>query len=208
MTEKSIGTGTISLQQMSVRGDYDNNVYFLCCGNEALLIDAADDAAGILARAEQLGVHITAVLTTHSHWDHVGALPEVLAATGAKHYAAALDAPDLPARVDVALTDGEVLSFGGHNFEIAVLRGHTKGGAALIWRQPGEPVRIFTGDSLFPGGVGKTNSPEDFQTLFLDVKTRIFDRFPDDTVIYPGHGKATTLGMERPHLAEWEERGW
>ena len=62
--------------------------------------------------------------------------------------------------------------------------------------------------TLFPGGVGKTWQPGDFEQLIDDVTTRVFDRFGDDTVVYPGHGDDTTLGAERPHLAEWRERGW
>ena len=67
---------------------------------------------------------------------------------------------------------------------------------------------MFTGDSLFPGGVGKTNSPEDFTSLLTDVTERLFDPLPDATWVYPGHGNDTTLGTERPHLGEWRERGW
>ena len=66
----------------------------------------------------------------------------------------------------------------------------------------------FVGDDLFPGGVGKTWSPEDFTTLIDEVETKIFGRHPDDTHVYPGHGNDTTLGAERPHLPEWRERGW
>ncbi|SDD98623.1 hypothetical protein SAMN05444580_108139 [Rhodococcus tukisamuensis] len=64
------------------------------------------------------------------------------------------------------------------------------------------------GDSLFPGGLGRTTNPEEFNGLYRDVTTKIFERFPDDTTVYPGHGKDTTLGTERPHLAEWQARGW
>jgi glyoxylase-like metal-dependent hydrolase (beta-lactamase superfamily II) len=67
---------------------------------------------------------------------------------------------------------------------------------------------VFTGDSLFPGGVGKTWSPEDFTRLVDDVEARLFGILPDDTWVYPGHGKDTTLGAERPHLGEWRARGW
>ena len=67
---------------------------------------------------------------------------------------------------------------------------------------------VFTGDSLFPGGVGRTNSPEDFTSLLTDVTERLFGQLPDATWVYPGHGNDTTLGTERPHLGEWRERGW
>ena len=62
--------------------------------------------------------------------------------------------------------------------------------------------------SLFPGGVGKTWKRGDFTQLLADVTSRVFDVYPDSTVVYPGHGDDTTLGAERPHLGEWRERGW
>ncbi len=67
---------------------------------------------------------------------------------------------------------------------------------------------LFTGDSLFPGGVGRTTSSEDFRSLIDDVRERIFDGLPDDTWFYPGHGDDSTLGEQRPHLDEWRSRGW
>ena len=69
-------------------------------------------------------------------------------------------------------------------------------------------THIFTGDSLFPGGVGNTAGLEQFSSLLGDVQRELFDRFDDDTIIHPGHGDATTLGAERPHLPAWAARGW
>ena len=88
------------------------------------------------------------------------------------------------------------------------LRGHTPGSVALALRSGEGAVRLITGDSLFPGGPGKTNSEREFTQLMDDLESRVFERFDDDTVVYPGHGKATTLGAERPQLGEWRERGW
>jgi glyoxylase-like metal-dependent hydrolase (beta-lactamase superfamily II) len=65
-----------------------------------------------------------------------------------------------------------------------------------------------TGDSLFPGGPGRTTSPTDFRSLMDDLESRVFGTLPDSTRVYPGHGKDTTLSTERPHLTEWRERGW
>ena len=67
---------------------------------------------------------------------------------------------------------------------------------------------VFTGDCLFPGGVGRTTSPESFQSLYSGVRDKLFGRLPDETWVYPGHGDDTTLGVERPHLDEWAARGW
>ena len=92
--------------------------------------------------------------------------------------------------------------------EAIALRGHTPGSIAFATTD-GDPVLLFTGDSLFPGGVGNTrNDPQRFEQLFADVSERLFDRFGDDAIVYPGHGAETTLGAERPALPEWRERGW
>jgi glyoxylase-like metal-dependent hydrolase (beta-lactamase superfamily II) len=92
--------------------------------------------------------------------------------------------------------------------EVIHLRGHTPGSIALAHRPADGPPHLFTGDSLFPGGVGKTWSEQDFTTLLDEVTTKVFDRLPDETWFYPGHGDDSDLGRERPHLAEWRERGW
>mgnify|MGYP002758677895 CR=1 FL=1 len=185
----------------------DNNCYLVCSGSHGLLIDAADDAPALLGLAQRAGVTIETVLTTHQHWDHVRALEEVLAATGATHYAAALDAPNLPAHVDIALEHGDTIDFDGHELDIVVLRGHTTGGAAVVADISGV-TNLFVGDSLFPGGVGKTGSDADFEQLYQDVTKRLFDVYPDTAIVWPGHGKSTTLGAERPHLPAWYERRW
>ena len=199
-------TDNLTLHQISV-SSMDNNCYLLVSGGEALLIDAADDAPALLRLAEEAGARITAVLTTHRHPDHHRALVEVLDATGATHYASFLDSPALPAEVDVELNHDDVLPFAGHEFPIAILRGHTPGGAALTAEIDGQ-THLFVGDSLFPGGLGKTTSESDFVRLFKDVTERIFDKYDDDALVHPGHGEGTTLGAERPQLDDWWERRW
>lgn len=196
----------LKLHQISV-SEMDNNVYLLHDDTEGLLIDAADDADAIMAMADEAGVKITYVLTTHRHHDHVRALEEILDRTGAKHLAPFLDAPALPADVDVTLDHGDIIDFAGHELPVFILRGHTPGGAGVAARINGIP-HLFVGDSLFPGGVGKTTSEGDFVRLFKDVKERLFDKFRDESVVHPGHGKSTTLGDERPKLDEWWERRW
>ena len=90
---------------------------------------------------------------------------------------------------------------------VAILRGHTPGGLAISADIDGQQ-HLFVGDSLFPGGVGKTTNPEDFEQLITDVTERLFEVYPDDAIVHPGHGNDTTLGAERPHLDEWRARGW
>ncbi|MEX3505219.1 MBL fold metallo-hydrolase [Corynebacterium sp. LK2510] len=199
-------TDKLSLHQVSV-SDMDNNCYLIASGREGLLIDAAANADALLQLAADAGVEITHVLTTHRHHDHVGALPEVIARTGATHWAAYLDSPAMPVAVDRELRDGDTLEFAGHSFPVHILRGHTPGGACLVAPIDGE-THLFVGDSLFPGGLGKTDSEGDFVRLFRDVKEKLFDTYPDSAVVHPGHGDATTLGAERPSLGEWWERRW
>jgi len=187
-----------------------NNAYLLTATatGEALLIDAAAEPAALLALID--GADVRTVVTTHGHWDHHRALPQVVEATGAQTVAHPADAGDLPVPVTRPVQHGDTVPFGDQVLEVVHLRGHTPGSIALVWREPdGAGTHVFTGDSLFPGGVGNTRSDAArFASLIDDVETRLFGELPDDTWVYPGHGTDTTLGAERPHLAEWRERGW
>lgn len=189
-------------------GDMDNNVYLLRCRrtDQQLLVDAADDPQRILEVVGSDGLRT--VVTTHQHWDHHRALPDVVARTGATTVAGTEDAAELPVAVDRLVGDGDVVEVGECRLEVVHLRGHTPGSIALLYDDPDGTPHVFTGDSLFPGGVGRTGSPEDFTSLLDDVSTKLFDRLPDETWFYPGHGDDSTLGAERPHLTEWRDRGW
>jgi glyoxylase-like metal-dependent hydrolase (beta-lactamase superfamily II) len=187
-----------------------NNAYLLRCTatGEALLIDAAAEPEALLALIGD--ADLRTVVTTHGHWDHHRALPEVVDATGAATVAGTADAADLPVPVQRTVEHGDTVTVGEQTLEVVHLRGHTPGSIALIWRGPDDAgVHAFTGDSLFPGGVGNTRKdPKRFTSLIDDVERRLFDVLPDETWVYPGHGKDTTIGAERPHLAEWRARGW
>jgi len=188
-------------------GPMDNNAYLLRCAStgQALLIDAANEPARLI---ELIGdVPVGTIVTTHRHADHWQALWEVQEHTGAEVVAHPADADELPVTVTRRVEHGDVLRFGDCEVSVIHLRGHTPGSIAILYDADGEP-HVFTGDSLFPGGVGKTVTPETFTSLLNDVTERLFDRLPDVTWVYPGHGKDTTLGAERPHLGEWRERGW
>lgn len=190
-------------------GPMDNNAYLLRCrrtGDQAM-IDAAADLSTLL---EVIGPDgLTAIVTTHQHHDHVGALAAIAQATGATTYAHADDAHALPVKPDVQLEDGDAITVGEITLTAIHVAGHTPGGLALAYDDPHGHGHLFSGDSLFPGGVGSTRGDsQDFVRLLNDVTTKLFDRWPDDTWVYPGHGADTTLGAERPHLKEWADRGW
>ncbi|WP_280344886.1 MBL fold metallo-hydrolase [Nocardia neocaledoniensis] len=196
--------------KMSV-GPMDNNTYLVqhTATGATVLIDAANDATRILELVGQEAPgRVELLITTHQHPDHWQALTEVSTALAVETAAHPLDAGSLPVPPDRLLADGDTVQLGELSLAVIHLRGHTPGSIALALVDEGNRTHLFTGDSLFPGGVGKTHSPADFDTLLTDVTTKLFDRYPDDTVVYPGHGDDTTLGTERPHLAEWRERGW
>jgi glyoxylase-like metal-dependent hydrolase (beta-lactamase superfamily II) len=190
-------------------GPMDNNAYLLTCGEtgERLLVDAADDAETLLALVGDGGLE--QVVTTHQHRDHWQALAEVVAATGARTLAGRADAEGIPVPTDVLLDDGDRVRVGHVELEVIGLMGHTPGSVALLYRDPEGHPHLFTGDSLFPGGVGNTQGDsERFASLIDDVEHRLFNRLPDDTWFYPGHGADSTLGAERAAVPEWRSRGW
>ena len=184
-------TANATITKMSV-GPMDNNVYVLTCTQtgEQLLIDAANDAPAILALLEELPGTLRAILTTHGHPDHWQALAEVAAATGVptrrtRRCSAAAHRPDR------LLDDGDEITVGNLTLSAIHLTGHTEGSIALALRDASNDaagplsVQLVTGDCLFPGGVGKTWQPGDFERLLGDVTTKLFDVYPDDTAVYP-----------------------
>jgi glyoxylase-like metal-dependent hydrolase (beta-lactamase superfamily II) len=189
-------------------GPMDNNSYVLRCRatGEELLVDAADEPERILAVCGE--GPLAWVVTTHRHGDHWQALAAVVAATGARTVAHVDDAPAIPVPTDEVVRGGDRVRFGRIELEVVHLVGHTPGSIALLYDDPTGQPHVWTGDSLFPGGVGRTTTPETFASLLGDVTAKLFDRLSDETWVYPGHGDDTTLGRERPHLEEWRARGW
>ncbi len=199
---------TVTLVKMSV-GPMDNNAYLLKSrSGPALLIDAANDADRIAALADD--VRPQSVITTHRHHDHLQALPELAARWQPRLYAGRDDAAAIEEATGVTgvqpVWDGDRLPLGEESVEILGLVGHTPGSVVVVYR--GAVTHLFTGDSLFPGGVGKTGSDADFRSLLHDIRRKVFEVYDDDTVVHPGHGDDTTIGRERPHLQEWARRGW
>lgn len=198
----------LTIRKISV-GLFDNNAYLLRCNStgEQLLIDAADEPATLLGLLDEHPLQT--VVTTHRHADHWQALEEIVRRTGADTVAHPDDAPGLPVPVSHAVRDGDTLTLGSIELEVVHLVGHTPGSVVLVYRDPRGHPHAWTGDCLFPGGIGNTHQdPMAFASLFRGVEEKLFGRLPDETWIYPGHGNDTRLGAERPHLQEWRERGW
>jgi len=199
--------GGLTVTKIAV-GPYNNNAYLLrsTTTGTKVLIDAAAEPDRLLGVT---GTDLAAVITTHQHPDHWQALAEVTKATGAQTYAGREDVEGIPVTTRVAVDDGDPINVGDITLTAIHLVGHTPGSIALRYDDPAGHPHLFTGDCLFPGGVGNTDhDPARFASLFGDVSTKLFGTLPDDTWVYPGHGNDTTLGAERPHLEEWRERGW
>jgi glyoxylase-like metal-dependent hydrolase (beta-lactamase superfamily II) len=202
-------SGSVTMIKVSV-GPVDNNAYLLQTSTGAsLLVDAANDDDRLLKIIADLP--LDSIVTTHRHADHWQALPSVAAVTKARPICGQpdLEAISTGAGVEdmVGVWDGDRIELGTESLDVIGLVGHTPGSITLAYGGGGM-THLFTGDSLFPGGPGKTNNPKDFTSLMNDLENKIFNRFDDNTVVHPGHGDDTTLGTERPHLAEWRERGW
>jgi glyoxylase-like metal-dependent hydrolase (beta-lactamase superfamily II) len=202
---REIGGG-LTVTKLAV-GPMNNNAYLLTDrSGQGLLIDAAAEPGRLI---ELIGdTPLAKIVTTHQHADHWQGLAEVKAATNAVTVAHPADAPGIPVPTEELVSDGETIAFGDAELSVIHLVGHTPGSIALVIDPDGAAPHLFTGDCLFPGGPGRTTRPDDFNSLMSGLEERVFGRLPDSTWIYPGHGNDTTLGAERPHLAEWRARGW
>ncbi|HEU5037678.1 MAG TPA: MBL fold metallo-hydrolase [Nocardioides sp.] len=203
----------LTITKVAVDETMSNNCYLLTCRDtgDQVLIDAADSPATLLPLIGDAG--LTTVVTTHQHWDHHRALADVVQATGASVVAGAPDAAAITEQtgvpVDRTVGQGDTVAVGTCSLSVIALAGHTPGSIALLYEDPSGHPHLFTGDSLFPGGIGNTFGDEAaFRQLIDEVETKVFQRLPDDTWFYPGHGDDSTLGAERPSLPDWRVRGW
>jgi glyoxylase-like metal-dependent hydrolase (beta-lactamase superfamily II) len=197
----------LTITKLSV-GPMDNNAYLLECTEtaELLLVDAANEADRLLSLIG--GRPLSSIVTTHRHGDHWQGLADVVTSTGARTYAGRADVEGIPVATDEPLDDGALVNVGSAQLRVVTLVGHTPGSVALVYDDPSGHAHLFTGDSLFPGGPGRTTAAGDFTSLMDDLEEKIFGKLPDDTWFYPGHGNDSTLGAERPALGEWRARGW
>ncbi|ROO84564.1 glyoxylase-like metal-dependent hydrolase (beta-lactamase superfamily II) [Actinocorallia herbida] len=187
--------------------DVDNNVWILGDDHEAIVIDAAHDAAAI-ERALN-GRRLKAIVSTHAHNDHIDAAPSLAAATGAPILLHPDDQvlwdqtwPDR--KPDGELADGQVIEVGGLTLRVLHTPGHAPGAVCLYAPDLGT---VFTGDTLFNGGPGATGrSFSDFPTIITSIRERLLT-LPGETAVRTGHGDSTSIGGESPHLEEWIARG-
>jgi glyoxylase-like metal-dependent hydrolase (beta-lactamase superfamily II) len=178
-------------------GPFDNNVYVIASGGEAVIVDGAADADRILQEAA--GLTVRAIVQTHGHPDHVAALASLVDRLGAPVMAHPGDGLPVPFR---PLRDGDRVSVGPVEVRVLHTPGHTPGSLCYLVAN-----HLFSGDTLFPGGPGNTDGDQGRFTQIMASLDRLFE-LADETRVSPGHGLDTTIGRERPYLETWRARGW
>ena len=194
--------GEFQLKKLEV-GGMENNSYVLIdpATKEALIVDAAWEPDRILAEVD--GLEVQRILTTHGHHDHHDALDAVRERLGVPAGIGAGDESMLKSPPDFLIRDGDTFRFGGQEVRAIHTPGHTPGSTCFLIGN-----HLFTGDTLFPGGPGNTRGDtQRFAQIIESIRERLFT-LPDEVVVYPGHGRDTTVGAEKPHLQEWIDRGW
>lgn len=182
-------------------GSMENNVYVLECPetHDSFIVDGCFEPEQIIEATE--GTNVIGILQTHGHGDHVQALPDLKERLGVPVHAHPGD--DYPVDIDVQLADGDTLKLGNKIVEVLHTPGHTPGGTCFL-----SGGHLISGDTLFPGGPGNTwGNEEAFRQIIESIEKKLFV-LPDETYVYPGHGKDTRIGAEKPQLQEWAARGW
>jgi len=181
-------------------GPFGTNAYVIICQQtgDSVLIDAPADASTIMERLQ--GTNPKYILLTHNHMDHLGALSELQSKLKAPVAVHAADSTRLPSPPEMLLSDGDVVSFGKVKLEVLHTPGHTPGSLCFNAGQ-----YLISGDTIFPGGPGKTGSPADLRQIIKSITEKIFV-LSDDTQIYPGHGDSTTLKKEKDEFAVFSSR--
>ncbi len=182
--------GEIQITKINM-GPYNNNGYIVACAEtkEAVIIDTPAEPEKLL---NELGdVQVKAILITHGHQDHLLGFEEITGQVDAPVGVGEADVELLPSPPEIILRDGATIEVGNQTIQLLSTPGHTSGSTCLLIGK-----HLFSGDTLFPGGPGKSRSPEAFKQE-IDSITRKLLVLPDDTAVYPGHGDDTTIGQAR-----------
>ncbi len=183
-----------------ILGVYETNAYILICRKTrcSVVVDAPGKADKIIESLK--GTTPQYILMTHNHIDHIGALSALKTALGVPIAAHLLDADKLPVPVDTLISGGDTVSFGNIQIQVLHTPGHTPGSLCFL-----TDGYLISGDTLFPGGPGKTMSPDAFRQIMTSITTQLLN-LPPDIRIYPGHGEPAILGHEKPAIIDFSSR--
>ena len=189
-----VGEEYVQIDRLNL-GPFDTNSYILTCPltGDSVLVDVPAEASKIFKALKETNPKY--ILITHNHMDHIGALSEIKSKLRIPIGAHRLDANGLSLRPEILLEDGEKVPFGKTSLKVLHTPGHTPGSLCFLFGD-----RLIAGDTIFPGGPGKTMSPADLKLIIESITSKIFV-LPDDTEIYPGHGDSTLLGKEKKEFS-------
>ena len=181
-------------------GNYGNNGYVVICPttNESIIIDTPGEPEKLIALAQS--TNVKAILITHTHSDHLAGFDAIRTATGAPVAVHSAEADNLPISPDRTLSDGDTVSAGSVTLAVLHTPGHTPGAVCYLTGR-----HLFSGDTLFPGGPGRTRTPENLQQEIESIATKLLV-LPMDTLVYPGHGDDTTIGKAQEEYKEFAAR--
>ncbi len=192
--------GSLRLTKVGPLGPYDNNAYVVadCDAGEAIVVDMPSESSRTLEAVR--GLRVLAILLTHTHPDHWAEYDLVKGATGAPVFCHRAERVMPAERIGRPLADGDHLSVGGLSLVVIHTPGHTPGSCCFLVGR-----HLISGDTLFPGGPGHSNSPEELRQTIASITERLY-ALPDDTIVLPGHGDNTTIGRSRQKYAAFASR--
>ena len=200
MKKRHMSPEELQVVKVGPLGPFDNNAYLIVdpAGRESVIVDAPPGSEGVLEAAR--GTRVSRIVITHRHGDHWAGIDALRSATGAPVYCHEADRGPHEDKVDGTLADGEEIALGEGRLGVIHTPGHTPGSICLLMGR-----FLIAGDTLFPGGPGHSDRPEDLQQEIRSIVERLFV-LPDETVVYPGHGDGTTIGRAKREYAAFASR--
>jgi glyoxylase-like metal-dependent hydrolase (beta-lactamase superfamily II) len=187
--------GNLVVTKLGPLGQFGNNAYIIADAgtNDAIIVDAPADSEQTVAAAS--GLKVGRIVVTHRHNDHWGGIDALIAGVKAPVYTHDLDRENHEDKVDGTIADGEEIAVGSLRVRVLHTPGHSSGSSCLLVGN-----RLFSGDTLFPGGPGRTRAPENLQQELESIRTKLYT-LPDSVVVHPGHGDDTTIGASKAEYA-------